>query len=154
MRQDWVIDVVTGSSGDFVPGSEPDAAAQERHNEATWPPLHSLRLKLVIAGTAWVAVVIGVLAAAGLGIAQRRLEDDLRNTARLTAIAVADDLELQDEAIGPPAVNAILHEFLDAAPLVRDISLFTAGPDGTRFAQGTSSAVPSEPDPLVERRDS
>jgi signal transduction histidine kinase len=142
---------VTDTSGHAVSNPEPSAAAQERHNEATWPALRSLRLKLVIAGTALVAVVIGVLTAAGLGIAQRRLEDDLRNTARLTAIAVADDLELRTGTIDSADVTAILHEFLDAAPLVRDISLFTTGAGGTRFAQSTSSAVPAEPDPLVER---
>ena len=42
---------------------------------------------------------------AGLGIAQRRLADDLRDTARLTAIAVADDLELRSEAVSPSEVT-------------------------------------------------
>jgi signal transduction histidine kinase len=142
---------VTNTSGHFVGDAEPVAAAQERHNEATWPTLRSLRLKLVIAGTVWVAVVIGVLTAAGLGIAERRLADDLRNTARLTAIAVADDLELRPETVTPSDVTIILHEFLTAAPSVRDISLFTTGAGGTRFAQGTSSAAPIDPDALVAR---
>ncbi len=149
-RRAWVIDSVTDISGHALAGSPGVTGVQERHSEAAWPTLRSVRLKLVIAGAAWVAVIIGVLTAAGLGIAQRRFEEDLRTTARLTAIAVADDLELR-ATVTPGEIVTILREFLDAAPSVRDIALFTTGPEGTRFLQGTSSAAPADNDPLVER---
>jgi len=125
----------------------PDAHA--RHTGAVWPALRSLRLKLILAAAVWVAIVIGVLTVAALGIAERRLEQDLRDTARLTALGVADDIELRPEALGDPAVGVMLHQFLATAPQVRDIALYAVTGDGLRYAQGTSSA-PSTADPLVE----
>jgi signal transduction histidine kinase len=141
---------VTETSGQTAVSPQALAGAQERPNEASWPALRSLRLKLVVAGALGVAAVIGILTAVGFGIAERGLEDDLRGTARLTAVAVADDLELRSAGMASLEVSGILRDFLDAAPSVRDITLFTAGADGTHFAQGTSSAVAVTPDPLVE----
>jgi signal transduction histidine kinase len=97
----------------------------ERPTGAAWPGLRTLRLKLVIAGALWVAIVIGVLTAAGFRIAENRLEEDLRNTAHLTALAIADDIELRTEPFDDAATQATMREFRDAAPTVRDIALFT-----------------------------
>jgi signal transduction histidine kinase len=124
-------------------------AVHTRHTGAGWPALRSLRLKLILAAAVWVAIVIGVLTVAALGLAERRLEQDLRETGRLTALGVADDIELRPEALGDPALGAMLHEFLTAAPQVRDIALYAMTADGLSYAQGTSSAVPSGAD-LVE----
>ena len=118
----------------------PDVHA--RHTGAVWPALRSLRLKLILAAAVWVAIVIGVLTVAALGLAERRLEQDLRETARLTALGVADDIELRPEALGDPAMGVMLHEFLTAAPQVRDIALYAVTSDGLSYAQGTSSAAP------------
>jgi signal transduction histidine kinase len=106
------------------------AAGHERPTGARWPALRALRLKLVIAGAVWVAVVIGLLTAAGFSIAENRIEEDLRDTAHLTALAVADDIELRTEPIGDPATQATLQEFRDAAPSVRDIALFAVADAG------------------------
>jgi signal transduction histidine kinase len=106
----------------------------------------------VIAGGVWVAIVIGVVTAIGLGIAEQRLEEDLRETARLTAVAVADDLELRPEPIGAPAVMATLRDFLTAGPSVRDITLFTLDASGApRLALATSPASITMPDSLVQQ---
>jgi signal transduction histidine kinase len=123
---------------------------QERPTGAAWSGLRSLRVKLVIAGGVWVAIVIGVVTAIGLGIAERRLEEDLRETARLTAVAVADDLELRPEPVNAPAVTATLRDFLAAGPSVRDITLFTVEDGIPRVAIATSPAT-AMPDSLVQR---
>lgn len=120
-----------------------------RHSGAGWPALRSLRLKLILAAAVWVAIVIGVLTVAALGLAERRLEQDLRETARLTALGIADDIELRPESLSDQAVGVMLHEFLTAAPQVRDIALYTVTSDGVSYAQGTSSAAPSSAE-LVE----
>ena len=123
--------------------------AHSRHTGAGWPAVRSLRLKLILAAAAWIAIVIGVLTVAAIGLAERRLEQDLRETARLTALGVADDIELRPESLNDPAMGAALHEFLIAAPQVRDIALYAVTSDGLSYAQGTSSAVPPASD-LVE----
>ena len=131
-----------------APGTRP---AHERHSGAGWLKWHSLRVKLVLASALWVALVIGITTAAALGIAERALESDLREAARLTAVAVADDLELRTDSLDSSSLTAMLHEFLSAAPSLRDITVFTADSEGTRFAAGTSSAAADVPDALVAR---
>jgi signal transduction histidine kinase len=142
---------VTETFGHAVVDQAPLADVQDRPNEASWPALRSVRLKLVIAGALGVAVVIVLLTAVGFGIAERRLEEDLRETARLTAVAVADDLELRAASMESAEVAAVLREFLNAVPSVRDITLFTTAGDGVRLAQGTSSPLATMPDLLIER---
>jgi signal transduction histidine kinase len=139
---------MSGASGQIVDAARPLTSEQARHTGAGWPALRSLRLKLVIATAVWVAVVVSVLTAAALGLAERRLEQDLRDTARLTALSVADDLELRPDPLSDSVMGATLHEFLAAAPQIRDITLFAVTAEGVRYTQGTSSA-PSAADPLV-----
>jgi two-component system, NtrC family, sensor kinase len=140
---------MSGASGQTLANATAVPAVQARHSGAGWPALRSLRWKLIAAAAGWVAVVIGVLTIAALGIAERRLEQDLRDTARLTALGVADDIELRIEPLGDPALGVALHDFLIAAPQVRDIALYEVTAQGLRYAQGTSS-VPSTIDPLAE----
>ena len=132
--------VMSEVSSHTMDASTPLEAAHSRHSEARWPSLRSLRFKLGLAAALWVAVVMGVLTVAALGIAETRLEQDLRDTARLTALAVADDLELRNEPLTDPAIGTTVHEFLGAAPQVRDITLFAVSAEGIQYAQGTSSA--------------
>src|SRR4029434_11326576 len=81
---------------------------------------------MALAGAVVVCIVIGALTAIGLAFAERGLEDDLREEARITAVAVADDLELRSDPIGSPSSVTTLREFLNAAPAVRDITLYSA----------------------------
>ena len=141
--------VMSEASGQTLANTTAVPAVHERHTGAGWPALHSLRLKLILAAAVWIAVVIGVLTVAALGFAERRLEQDLRETARLTALGIADDIELRPEALGDPALGVMLHEFLTAAPQVRDIALYAVTSDRVSYAQGTSSAAPSSTE-LVE----
>ena len=128
-------------------------AAQERPTEASWRRgLRSIRLRLALAGALVVCIVIGTLTAIGLAFAERRLEDDLREEARITAIAVADDLELRSDDIGSASSVTTLREFLDAAPAVRDITLYSAENGSLRAVVATSTSSTEENlDPLVMR---
>ena len=100
------------ASGQTLANTTAVPDVHERHTGAGWPALRSLRLKLILAAAVWIAVVIGVLTVAALGFAERRLEQDLRETARLTALGIADDIELRPESLGDPALGVMLHEFL------------------------------------------
>jgi len=96
--------------------------------------------------------VIGALTAIGLAFAERRLEDDLREEARITAVAVADDLELRSDPIGSPSSVTTLREFLNAAPAVRDITLYSAENGSLRAVLATTASSTEEDlDPLVMR---
>lgn len=123
---------------------------QERLSEATWRTgLRSIRLKLALAGTVLVCIVIGALTAVGLAFAERRLEDDLRDEARITALAVADDIELRSDPIGSPSAITAVREFLNATPSVRDITLFAVDNGAVHAVLATSASSTSGLDPLV-----
>jgi signal transduction histidine kinase len=107
---------------------------------------------MALAGAVVVCIVIGTLTAIGLAFAERRLEDDLREEARITAVAVADDLELRSDPIGSPTSVTALREFLDAAPAVRAITLYSAENGSLRAVLATSaSSTEDNLDPLVMR---
>ena len=107
---------------------------------------------MALAGAVMVCIVIGALTAIGLAFAERRLEEDLREEARITAIAVADDLELRSEPIGSASSVMALREFLNAAPAVRDITLYSAENGSLRAVLATSASSTEENlDPLVTR---
>ena len=104
-----------------------------------------------MAGAVLVCIVIGALTAVGLAIAERRLEDDLRDEARITALAVADDLELRTDPIGSATSVKTLREFLNATPSVRDITLYATDDGSLRAVLATSASSIEGPDPLVTR---
>ncbi len=107
---------------------------------------------MALAGAVVVCIVIGALTAIGLAFAERRLEDDLREEARITAIAVADDLELRSDVIESASSVTALREFLNAAPAVRDITLYSADSGSLRAVLATSASSTEENlDPLVMR---
>jgi signal transduction histidine kinase len=107
---------------------------------------------MALAGALLVCIVIGALTAIGLAFAERRLEEDLREEARITAIAVSDDLELRSDAIGSQSSVTALREFLNAAPAVRDITLYSTENGALRAVLATSASSTEENrDPLVTR---
>ncbi|HEU5254460.1 MAG TPA: ATP-binding protein [Vicinamibacterales bacterium] len=141
----------TKLSEDVASEAASPEAVQERPTEATWRRgLRSIRLRLALAGALVVCIVIGALTAIGLAFAERRLEDDLREEARITALAVADDLELRADAIGSPTSVTAVSEFLNAAPAVRDITLYSAENGPLRAVLATSASSTRENlDPLA-----
>src|SRR4029077_17724743 len=95
--------------------------AHERPTVANWSHGASLKSTLILAVAASAAVVIGGVTLVGMRIAERLLDSDVRDTARLTAVAVADEVELRPD-VDPPGIVPVLHEFMAAAPSLRTIS--------------------------------
>jgi signal transduction histidine kinase len=127
--------------------------AQDRPTVARWRPgldRLSLRAKLTTAVAFSVAVVITIVVFAAIRLAARFLENDLRETARLTTVAVADEVELGFDA-DSSAIALVLHDFIAAAPQLRSISVFRSDANGAIGAiASTSSSVPV-PGLLVQR---
>ena len=71
-----------------------------------------------------VAAVITVLTFAGTRIARRQIEGDLRETAQVTAVALADDIELRQDPWSEDALAPVLRDFMNAAADLRSISVF------------------------------
>ncbi|HEV8318200.1 MAG TPA: ATP-binding protein [Vicinamibacterales bacterium] len=117
---------------------------------ARWPLIISLRTRLALAVALSVALVISGLTVIGTRLAERRMEDDLRETAYVTAVAVADDLELRPEQVAPETIAPVLHEFMTAAPSLRAIWVFRLEDAGPALLASTSSDA-LRPLDLIER---
>jgi two-component system NtrC family sensor kinase len=125
------------------------AAAQDRPTAARSPRRLALGTRLTIYVTLSVAAVITLTTFAGTFIAQRQLDKDLRETAEVTAFAVADEIELRQEPVaGEPLVPA-LRSFMNAAPDLRSITVFRAV-DGRAETLVSTSVVAPAPATLVE----
>ena len=104
-----------------------------------------------------IAGVISVTTYLELRQFERAVEDELREAGRLTAIAVADDLELREGLLRPDDLARHLHEFIDQAPEIHSVSVVTLTPSGPSIFTSTS-ATPAD-DALeagrlaIERRD-
>src|SRR5215218_11514422 len=92
--------------------AEPPALdhAQRRPTGAQLRGGRSLRLRLALLVALSTAVVIGIEAYLEMRVFESAVHRDLLETARLTALAVADDYELRTEPIDNAAVSADLHE--------------------------------------------
>ena len=85
----------------------------------------SVRTRLTLLITLAVALVIGVQAIIEIGIFERTVERDLLETARLTAVTVADDFELRRDPIDIDSLGGMLHEFAVSAPAIRTVSIIS-----------------------------
>jgi signal transduction histidine kinase len=103
----------------------------------------SLRVRLMLLVALAVTFVLGVEALLEVRVFERDVERDLLETARLTAVAVADDYELRREPVDVAAVGATLHEFAIGAPAIRTVSLIETG-DDPRVIASTSSGERGE----------
>src|SRR5258705_8377620 len=128
---------------------EPGAAAQDRPTAARSPRRLALGARLTIYVTLSVAAVITLITFAGTFIAQRQLDNDLRETAEVTAFAVADDIELRQEPVAADALVPVLQSFMNAAPDLRSITVFRAIDGHTETLVSTSVVAPA-PATLVE----
>jgi signal transduction histidine kinase len=95
-----------------------------------------------------VATVIGVLTIAGMRLAERQLDTDLREAARLTAVALADDIELRQEPLAPDVLLPVLRDFMKAAVDLSSISVFRVE-EGRPVPIVSTSVVTSPPSELV-----
>jgi signal transduction histidine kinase len=94
-----------------------------------------------------VATVISLAAMAGAFVAGQQLEDDLRETARVTAVGLADEIELRSDAPTREALLPLLRNFMNAAVDLNAISVFDSA-DAPRLIVGTSEFA-SVPDSVV-----
>ena len=129
---------------------DPGAAAQDRPTAARSPRRLALGARLTIYVTLSVAAVITLITVAGTLIAQRQLDNDLRETAEVTAFAVADDIELRQEPVAADALVPVLQSFMNAAPDLRSITVFRAVNGRAETLVSTSVVAPA-PATLVER---
>ena len=99
----------------------------------------SLRLRLALLVAAAVAAVIAIEDYLETRAFEREVQEEFLQAASATAQAVADDIELRSPA-QTSEVHALLHEFLGAAPAVRDITVLAKQGDALTLLGGTSSA--------------
>jgi signal transduction histidine kinase len=95
-------------------------------------------------------MVVGLMTVAGVRFAARQLQADLRETARVTAVAVADSIELGPEQITGTAVVPVLSDFMNAARDLYAISVFRAD-SGVAVPVVSTSIVPPTPRGLMEQ---
>lgn len=109
-----------------VPTPAPAAAAQDRPIATRSPRRLPLGSRLALSVAFSVSAVIIVLMLAGSRIAWQQLDNDLRETARVTAVALADDIELGPDPWATEALAAKLRDFLKTGADLRSISVFRA----------------------------
>src|SRR6478672_13046701 len=98
---------------------EPPAAEHPRPSGAKMRPGLSLRLRLALLVALSVAVVIGIEAFLEIRVFEATVERDLLDTARVTALAVADDYELRTDPVESASLSTDLHELVASAPTLR-----------------------------------
>ncbi len=126
------------------------AAETPRPRGVAGPRTLTLGTRLALSVALSVATVISLVAMAGAFVAGQQLEADLRETARVTAVALADEIELRTEPPTRETLLPILRNFMNAAVDLNAISVFTAEPDGPRLVVHTSELA-SPPDSVVRQ---
>ena len=85
----------------------------------------SLRTKLALLLALAIALVIGVTTYLQSRVFERTVEGELSETARLTALAVADDLELREGPFNAEELTQTLREFVETVPEFGAITVVT-----------------------------
>jgi two-component system NtrC family sensor kinase len=115
--------------------TETAADLPNRHTDARTPRIHmagrtgralTLGTRLGLSVALSVATVISLVAMAGAFVAGQELEADLRETARVTAQALADEIELRREPPTRETLLPMLRNFMNAAVDLNAISVFDA----------------------------
>jgi two-component system, NtrC family, sensor kinase len=104
----------------------------------------SVRARLALLITLAVAVIIGVQAVIESSIFERGVERDVRENARLTALAVADDFELRREPVDADALARTLREFALGGPSIRTISVIETADGGAGKVIASTASVERE----------
>lgn len=106
----------------------------------------SLRARLALFLAVTIALVVGATTWIETRTFERAVEQDLIETAGLTAMAVADDLEIREEPFTPEDLRGPLQGFVDAVPELASISVVTMV--GGRPALFAATAGPSHAEAL------
>jgi two-component system, NtrC family, sensor kinase len=112
---------------------------QDRHAVAGLLGPLSLRTRLSLLVGFIVALVVGAAAFLELRMFTSRMESELIGGARVTARAVADDMELRSRADDNAVESELLHEFLEVNPAVRAITVIEADGATPKIVLSTSS---------------
>ncbi len=119
--------------------SDRPLAVQPRPTGAKRRGTLSLRLRLALLVALSTAAVIGIEAFLEIGVFERAVEQDLMETARLTALAVADDYELRSEPVDRAALAGDLHDVVLTAPALRTLSIVEVSNGVATVVASTSS---------------
>jgi signal transduction histidine kinase len=101
-----------------------NGAPHERPAVAGWRSGLAMRVRLSLLVAVVVALVITALTYLQLRAVERTIDTELTDSARLTAQAIADDLGTR--GLNPVDLDDWLHEFIEANPAVRAITVVTA----------------------------
>ena len=107
----------------IAPDAAPAASLQRRPTGAKLRGGLSLRARLAILVALSTAVVIGIEAFLEIRVFERAVERDLLETARVTAMAMADDYELRPEPVDLAALSADLRELVASTPMLRTLTV-------------------------------
>ena len=130
---------------DAVPETQP------RPTGAKWRRSLSLRMRLALLVALSTASVIGIEAFLEIRVFERAVERDLLETARLTALAVADDYELRSDPVDATALSADLHELVLTAATLRTLTMVRLDGDTPVVVASTSSGERPEALALAAR---
>ena len=133
-----------------APRDDATSATPDRPTATRLPRRFRLGTQLAASIALSVATVIGGLTIAGMRLAERQLDADLREAARLTAVALADDIELREEPLAPEALVPVLRDFMNAAVDLSAISVFRVE-QGRPVPIVSTSVVMSPPNELVRQ---
>jgi signal transduction histidine kinase len=86
-----------------------------------------------------ISAVIGIEAYLEIRVFERAVERDLVETARRTALAVADDFELRGTPIDRAEISADLHELALTVPSLRTLTIVAVTPERLDVVASTSS---------------
>jgi two-component system, NtrC family, sensor kinase len=111
----------------------------------------TLGTRLALSVALSVATVISLVAMVGAFIAGQQLDTDLRETARVTAVALADEIELRTDTPSRDDLLPLLRNFMDAAGAIdlNAISVFDAATDPQLVAR--TSELATVPGSIVRR---
>ena len=128
----------------IAPGSAAASPAQRRPTGAKLRGALSLRVRLALLVALCTAVVIGIEAFLEIRVFERAVERDLVETARLTAVAVADDYELRAFPVDTGALTGDLHELALSAPMLRTLTIVQVTDATPTVVASTSSEERAE----------
>ncbi len=114
---------------------------QNRPSGAKWLRTISLRTRLAALVALAVALVTGIASVLELQASEQALRRDLLGAAQSTAMAVADDIEVGTELPPPGEIANALHEFIEAVPSIRSVSVIRVDRDGAHVIASTSAEV-------------
>ena len=117
---------------------------RSRLTASRWFARLSLRVQVTLLVALVITLVVGVSSYLQIRAFEASLLSDLLETARSTAQAVANDLELRPGPLNPENVGERLREFREAVPSVRDISVVTLTDRQPVVMASTSSRVKNE----------